>query len=85
MSITIDQIRKILPHDIPFLMVDGVSEQVSGEFSTFKNITGNEWFFKNSDQETSFYPEVMLRPITSQTLRFAPNLFQVCTKTGGKM
>jgi len=44
--LTVEDIKKILPHRYPFLLVDRVTE-INGEQSIkgYKNVTGNEEFF----------------------------------------
>ncbi|HSQ34742.1 MAG TPA: 3-hydroxyacyl-ACP dehydratase FabZ, partial [Candidatus Binatia bacterium] len=44
--LTVEDIKKILPHRYPFLLVDRVTE-IDGEQSIkgYKNVTGNEEFF----------------------------------------
>jgi 3-hydroxyacyl-[acyl-carrier-protein] dehydratase len=44
--LTLEDIKKILPHRYPFLLVDRVTE-INGEKSIkgYKNVTGNEEFF----------------------------------------
>jgi 3-hydroxyacyl-[acyl-carrier-protein] dehydratase len=44
--LTVEDIKKILPHRYPFLLVDRVTE-IDGEKSIkgYKNVTGNEEFF----------------------------------------
>ena len=44
--LTVEDIKKILPHRYPFLLVDRVTE-INGEKSIkgYKNVTGNEEFF----------------------------------------
>lgn len=45
-TLTVEDIKKILPHRYPFLLVDRVTE-INGEKSIkgYKNVTGNEEFF----------------------------------------
>jgi 3-hydroxyacyl-[acyl-carrier-protein] dehydratase len=44
--LTVEDIKKILPHRYPFLLVDRITE-INGEKSIkgYKNVTGNEEFF----------------------------------------
>jgi len=44
--LTVEDIKKILPHRYPFLLIDRVTE-INGEKSIkgYKNVTGNEEFF----------------------------------------
>lgn len=45
-SMDIDAIMKVLPHRYPFLLVDRVTELVSGDYAHgYKNVTVNDNFF----------------------------------------
>lgn len=60
-SIGIDQIKRILPHREPFLMVDRVDELVPGVSAKgVKAISANEWFFQGHFAETKVMPGVLI-------------------------
>lgn len=57
----IDQIRAMLPHRFPFLLVDRVTECVPGEHLTaIKNVTINEPFFQGHFPEKPVMPGVLI-------------------------
>jgi 3-hydroxyacyl-[acyl-carrier-protein] dehydratase len=57
----IDQIRAMLPHRYPFLLVDRVTECVPGEHLTaVKNVTINEPFFQGHFPEKPVMPGVLI-------------------------
>lgn len=56
----IDQIRAMLPHRYPFLLVDRVTECVPGEHLTaIKNVTINEPFFQGHFPDEPVMPGVL--------------------------
>ena len=59
--IGIDEIKKILPHREPFLMVDRVDELEPGVSAKgVKAVSGNEWFFMGHFAETKIMPGVLI-------------------------
>lgn len=59
--LSVDQIRKLLPHRYPFLMVDRVLEREEGHrVVAIKNVTINEPFFQGHYPETPVMPGVMI-------------------------
>lgn len=57
----INQIKKLLPHRYPFLMVDRVVELVPGErIIAYKNITANEEVFNGHFPNAPIFPGVMI-------------------------
>ena len=59
--IGIDEIKKILPHREPFLMVDRVDELEPGVLAKgVKAVSGNEWFFMGHFAETKIMPGVLI-------------------------
>lgn len=60
-TLSIDQIRKLLPHRYPFLMVDRVLEREAGQrVVAIKNVSINEPFFQGHYPETPVMPGVMI-------------------------
>lgn len=60
-------IDKFLPQKYPFVMIDKILEySPSNSLVALKNITGNEWMFKNASNETLEFPQVMLIESASQ-------------------
>lgn len=57
----INQIKKILPHRYPFLLVDKITELESGKRAVgFKNITANEPFFQGHFPDYPVMPGVLV-------------------------
>ncbi|KJS08141.1 MAG: hypothetical protein VR73_06670 [Gammaproteobacteria bacterium BRH_c0] len=57
----INQIKKLLPHRYPFLLVDRVVELVPGErILAYKNITANEEVFNGHFPNAPIFPGVMI-------------------------
>lgn len=60
-TFSIDQIRELLPHRYPFLMVDRVLEREEGKrVVALKNVTVNEPFFQGHYPQTPVMPGVMI-------------------------
>ncbi len=59
--IGIEEIKKILPHREPFLMVDRVDELEPGVHAKgVKAISGNEWYFMGHFGEVKVMPGVLI-------------------------
>jgi len=59
--IGIEEIKKILPHREPFLMLDKVVENIPGESTkAIKAVSGNEWFFMGHFEKTKVMPGVLI-------------------------
>lgn len=57
----IEEIKKILPHREPFLMIDRVDELESGvQAKGVKAVSGNEWFFMGHFDEKKIMPGVLI-------------------------
>jgi 3-hydroxyacyl-[acyl-carrier-protein] dehydratase len=68
MELYIEDIKKILPHRYPFLMVDRVVDIVAGESGTgIKNVTANEEFFNGHFPASPVMPGVMILEAMAQT------------------
>lgn len=64
----IDEIKKVLPHRYPFLMVDRVIDVVPGKSGTgIKNVTVNEEFFNGHFPTTPTMPGVLMLEAMCQT------------------
>ena len=56
-KLSVEQIKTILPHREPFLMLDRVEDYVPGEFAkAVKSVSANEWFFLGHFAETKVMP-----------------------------
>ncbi len=59
--LNIEQIKQILPHREPFLMVDRVDSLEPGVKATgMKAVSGNEWFFMGHFAEKKVMPGVLI-------------------------
>jgi len=59
--LNIEQIKQILPHREPFLMVDRVNELEPGvKASGVKAVSGNEWFFMGHFADKKVMPGVLI-------------------------
>ena len=55
----IEEIKKLLPHRYPFLLVDRVIELNENEIYTLKNLTMNEQFFQGHFPDRPLMPGVL--------------------------
>lgn len=59
--LNIEQIKQILPHREPFLMVDRVDELTPGVSAKgVKAVSGNEWFFMGHFSDKKVMPGVLI-------------------------
>ena len=64
----IEDIKKILPHREPFLMIDKVLENNPGKFTkAIKAVSANEWFFGVHFEKTKVMPGVLIVEAIAQT------------------
>jgi len=67
MQLTNDQIREILPHRYPFLLVDKIVECVPGEHAKgIKCVSANEMQFLGHFPEKSVFPGVLILEAMAQ-------------------
>ena len=65
---SLEEIKKILPHRYPFLLVDRVLEVKKGEYcKSIKNISGNEEIFQGHFPNQAVFPGVMIIEAMAQT------------------
>lgn len=62
-----DEIRRILPHRYPFLLVDRVLEWGDGWVRVLKNVTANEPFFVGHFPDRPLLPGVLILEGMAQT------------------
>lgn len=63
----INEIREILPHRYPFLLVDRVTEVVEGKsIKGYKNVTINDQFFQGHFPEKPIMPGVLILEALAQ-------------------
>lgn len=59
--INIEELKKILPHRYPFLLLDRVTDYVEGEWITgYKNVSSGEPCFMGHFPEESIFPGVLM-------------------------
>lgn len=57
----INEIKKIIPHRYPFLLVDKITELEEGKSAVgYKNVTANEYFFNGHFPEEPVMPGVLI-------------------------
>lgn len=60
LTFDIEEIKKLLPHRYPFLLVDRVTECVPGKYAKgYKNLTYNENFFQGHFPNKAIMPGVL--------------------------
>ena len=68
MMMSLEEIKKILPHRYPFLLVDRVLEVKKGKYcKAIKNISGNEEIFQGHFPNQAVFPGVMIIEAMAQT------------------
>ena len=68
MMMKIEEIKKILPHRYPFLLIDRVLEVQKGKYcKALKNISGNEEVFQGHFPNQAVLPGVMIVEAMAQT------------------
>ncbi len=68
MQLSIDQIREILPHRYPFLLVDKINDYQPGEWAKgLKCVSANEMQFQGHFPEKSIMPGVLIVEALAQT------------------
>ena len=68
-TLDIQKILRLLPHRYPFLMVDRVTELVTGEYiKAYKNVTINEPFFSGHFPGNPVMPGVLIIEAMAQTV-----------------
>lgn len=68
MLFNIEQIKEILPHRYPFLLVDGILELEEGKRAVgIKNVTANEPFFQGHFPQYAVMPGVLIVEALAQT------------------
>ncbi len=61
MSLSFEDIKKILPHRYPFLLIDRVDEvEPDKRIKAIKNVTGNEPFFQGHFPHNAVMPGVLI-------------------------
>ena len=63
----IDEIKKILPHRYPFLLVDRVLEMSDNRIVALKNVSGSEHFFEGHFPQKPVMPGVLIVEALAQT------------------
>ena len=74
MIYNLEEIKKILPHRYPFLLLDRVEEIRAGEYcQALKNISGNEAVFQGHFPQQAVFPGVMIVEALAQTAGIVTN------------
>lgn len=61
LPLNIEQIKELLPHRYPFLLVDRITDYKEGEsISGFKNVSANEALFQGHFPNQSIFPGVLI-------------------------
>ncbi|ASI36453.1 MULTISPECIES: 3-hydroxyacyl-ACP dehydratase FabZ [unclassified Exiguobacterium] len=69
---TIEQIKEVIPHRYPFLLVDRILEVEEGERAVgIKNVTANEEFFNGHFPDYNVMPGVLIVEALAQVGAFA--------------
>ncbi len=64
----LEDIKKLLPHRYPFLLVDRMKDIVVKESAVgLKNVTNNEWFFEGHFPANPIMPGVLIIEALAQT------------------
>lgn len=67
-EISLDQIKRLLPHRAPMLMVDRLINVISGESAVgIKTISDDEWYFQGHFPQKPVMPGVMIIEALAQT------------------
>src|SRR5215510_6573068 len=66
-QLNIDEIREILPHRYPFLLVDRIEEMEEDRVVGIKNVTNNEPFFTGHFPDFPVMPGVLIVEAMAQT------------------
>ncbi|MFW6210694.1 MAG: 3-hydroxyacyl-ACP dehydratase FabZ, partial [bacterium] len=67
-KLNVKEIMKLIPHRIPMLLVDRITEITEGESITgIKNVTMNEWFFQGHYPDEPVMPGVLIVEAMAQT------------------
>ena len=63
-----NEIKQIIPHREPFLMIDEVEEYVPGESAiAYKHVSEDEWYFKGHFPGNPIMPGVLITESLAQT------------------
>ena len=66
--LNINEIKKIIPHREPFLLIDRIDEYQAGVSAKgIKNVTYNEYFFRGHFPEEAVMPGVLIVEALAQT------------------
>jgi 3-hydroxyacyl-[acyl-carrier-protein] dehydratase len=68
----LEEIKKVLPHRYPFLMIDGISEVEAGKTAIgFKNVLPDEYYFQGHFPGSPVMPGVLIIEAIAQVGAFA--------------
>ena len=68
MTLSLEEIKKVLPHREPFLMIDKVTDYEPGVYcKAVRAVNANEWFFQGHFSEYKVFPGVLMVESMAQT------------------
>ena len=81
----LEEIKKVLPHRYPFLLIDRLLEVREGEYCrALKNISGNEEIFQGHFPQKAVFPGVMIiEALVHHLLQWELLLLQTVVLVGG--
>jgi 3-hydroxyacyl-[acyl-carrier-protein] dehydratase len=60
LKLNLEQIKEVLPHREPFLMLDRVEDYVPGDYAkAIKAVSANEWYFQGHFEDYKVMPGVL--------------------------
>ncbi|HEX2998893.1 MAG TPA: 3-hydroxyacyl-ACP dehydratase FabZ [Armatimonadota bacterium] len=61
MTLSLEEIKLVLPHREPFLMIDRVTDYEPGKFcKAVRAVNANEWFFQGHFEKQKVFPGVLI-------------------------
>jgi 3-hydroxyacyl-[acyl-carrier-protein] dehydratase len=85
-TLYVEDIKRVIPHRYPFIMIDRVEDIVVGKSCVaFKNISNNEWFFQGHFPNYPVMPGVLIIEAMAQAagvLAFAALITEKVSKPG---
>jgi 3-hydroxyacyl-[acyl-carrier-protein] dehydratase len=61
MTLSLEEIKQVLPHREPFLMIDRVLDYEPGKHcKAIRAVSANEWFFKGHFEQQKVFPGVLI-------------------------
>ena len=84
-ALDINEIKNLIPHRFPMLLVDKIIDLVPGEKGTgIKSVTMNEWFFQGHFPELPVMPGVLIVEAMAQTAAVV-TIYSLAEKNTGEV